>query len=109
MSNEAPAGTKPPPIRVGVQGIEPRKQEPGVGQPIEWPRLVVLPAFQMYAVERAGKSPGDVMAWLGDFIRSEVEKAGEQALFDDYCRWHAAKGCWPNETPLGELSVRADE
>lgn len=108
MSNETTARAKPPPIRVGVEGIEPRKQAPGVGAQIDWPRLVELPAFQMYAVERSGKSPIDVMAWLGDFLQFEVGQMGEQSLFDHYCRWHTEKGYWPNETPFGELSVEQD-
>ena len=95
---------KPPPIQVGVEGIEPKKLEPAPGPKIDWPRLVELPAFQMYAVERSGKGSGDVMNWLGDFIRMEVEKIGEQGLFDHYCQWHTEMGYWPNETPFGELS-----
>ena len=54
----------------------------------------------MYAIEKARKAPADVMAWMPDWARSHES---EQALFDDYCDWHAAKGCWPNETPLGEI------
>lgn len=27
----------------------------------------------------------------------------DQALFDEYAAWHAAKGYWPNETPLGRI------
>ena len=89
---------KPPPIRVGVEGIAPKPIELTPQRPrIEWERLFGLPPFQMYAVERARKSPDDVMAWMPAWARAQ----SEQALFDDYCQWHTRKGCWPNETPLG--------
>ena len=28
-------------------------------------------------------------------------------LWDTYCRWHAEKGYWPDETPSGEVKKNA--
>ena len=95
------ADAKPEPIRVGVEGIAPKPIELTPERPhIDWAHLFSLPPFQMYAIEKARKAPAGVMAWMPDWARSHES---EQALFDDYCDWHAAKGCWPNETPLGEI------
>ena len=92
---------KPPTQIAGVQGIAPKPIELTPERPrIDWAHLFGLPPFQMYAVERARKSPADVMAWMQDWARSHES---EQALFDDYCQWHAAKGCWPNEDPMGRI------
>lgn len=93
------ADAKPEPIRVGVEGIAPKPIELTPSRPsIDWARLFSLPPFQMYAIERARKSAADVMAWMPAWAR---EHESEQALFDDYCQWHAEKGCWPKETPTG--------
>lgn len=93
------ADTKPEPIRVGVEGIAPKPIELTPDRPrIDWASLFSLPPFQMFAIERARKSPADVMAWMPGWARSHES---EQALFDDYCEWHANKGCWPKETPTG--------
>ena len=91
--------TKPPTQTAGVQGIAAIPVELTPAQPtrINWTRLFGLPPFQMFAVERAGKSPTEVMAWMKDWAHGH----DEQELYDQYCKWHAAKGCWPNETPEG--------
>lgn len=90
--------SKPEPIRVGVEGIAPKPIELTPERPrIDWAHLFGLPPFQMFAIERARKSPADVMAWMPAWARAQ----SEQALFNDYCQWHAAKGYWPKETPLG--------
>ncbi len=95
--------SKPEPIRVGVEGIAPKPIELTPERPrIDWAHLFGLPPFQMYAVERARKSPADVMAWLPAWARAQ----SEQALFDGYCQWHERKGYWPNESPMGDV-VRA--
>jgi len=88
---------KPEPIRVGVEGIAPKPVDLTPAR-IDWPRLFSLPPFQMFAIERARKSPADVMAWIPAWARSF---GNDSALFDDYCQWHTRKGCWPNETPMG--------
>ena len=77
---------KPPTLRVGVSGFNAFEAKPAA-QPerIDWLRLEGLPAFEMYLVE----------------TRQAVQHSAD--FYDAYCRWHAAKGCWPNETPMGEL------
>lgn len=77
---------KPPPLRVGVSGFNAFEANPAA-QPerIDWLRLEGLPAFQMYL----------------DETRQAAQRSAD--FYDAYCRWHAAKGYWPNETPMGEL------
>ena len=77
--------TKPPTQVAGVEGIAPKPIELAPIRPsIDWARLFGLPPFQMYAVEHAGKSSADVMAWMPDWLRSH--EGAQQALFDDYCQ-----------------------
>ena len=98
MANQQP---KPPTQIAGVVGIEPKPIELTPNRPrIDWAHLLELPPFQMFAIERAGKSAADMMAWMPAWAR---EHESEQALFDDYCQWHAAKGYWPNEDPMGRI------
>lgn len=81
---------KPEPIRVGVQGFSAFGGSQGQGQaPIRWERIQGLPAFQMFLNEEGA----GVLAPYGL----------TNSLYADYCRWHAAKGLWPNETPEGDL------
>lgn len=89
---------KPEPIRVGVEGIAPAPK-PARAERIDWPHLISLPPFQMFAIEHARKSPADVMAWLPAWVRSFDD---DRALLEDYCQWHARKGYWPNESPMGD-------
>ena len=79
---------KPEPIRVGVQGFSAFTAErTGAGEAIDWQRLSGLPPFSMFLAER---------------YQSDVP-AQSPELYAEYCQWHAAKGYWPNETPLGIL------
>lgn len=92
---------KPPTQVAGVEGIAPTPIELTPQRAvIDWPHLFGLPPFQMFAIEQARKSADDVMAWMPEWAR---EHESEQALFEDYCQWHAAKGYWPNEDPLGRI------
>lgn len=92
--------TKPPTQVASVQGIAPKPIEL-TPAPVDWAPIVALPPFQMYAAEMLRNTAGkDAMAHAADLVRARG--AGRDVL-DDYCRWHAAKGYWPNETPLGEL------
>lgn len=90
---------KPPTQVAGVAGIAPTPIELTPAQPkrINWTQLFSLPTFQMFAVERAGKSSADVMEWMPAWAREH----DEQGIYDDYCKWHADKGYWPNENPDG--------
>lgn len=90
--------SKPEPIRVGVEGIAPAPTPARAGR-IDWTRLIGLPPFQMYAAERGGLQADHILARVGEWVRTQDERA----LYADYCRWHASKGCWPGETPMGEV------
>lgn len=80
--------SKPEPIRVGVQGFVAFEAKPDPAAPaIDWQRLSGLPPFGMFLAER---------------YQSDVP-APSPDLYAEYCQWHAAKGYWPNETPLGEI------
>lgn len=94
---------KPPPIIVGVSGIEPRKQDAAPVAPIPWSRICGLPAFEMFVAERSGRPLANVADAMRPFMAEQIAKLGEQGLFDAYCQWHSEKGMWPAETPLGEL------
>ena len=87
---------KPPPIRVGVPGIEQPER-------IDWRRVIALPAFQQFAAERSGHEPAEVDRWMPNFLRMENQRIGAQGLFDTYCVWHERMGRWPGESPLGDI------
>lgn len=93
--------TKPPTQVAGVQGIAaiPVVLTPEPPSRINWTVVFGLPPFQMFAVERAGKSPTEVMAWMKDWAHGH----DEQELYDQYCKWHATKGYWKGEDPMGRL------
>lgn len=103
MTSKTPS-KKPPTQVAGVQGFSAFEAKPTEPLRIDWQHLIGLPPFQMYAVERSGKSPNDLQGWMHDWLRSHDDS---QSLYDDYRQWHADKGCWPNETPLGQL-IAAD-
>lgn len=101
--------TKPPTQIAGVVGIEPERivmnEAPATTLP--WAYIAGLPPFQMFAAELLRNTSGnDSEAHAQDFIR--VKGAG-QDLFDDYAAWHAAKGYWPNETPMGQANKDASQ
>lgn len=92
--------TKPPPIRVGVEGIEPRASKSGAAA-IDWSLIARLPPFQMFLNEKAGIPANvDQDAYALHFATTSADGP---ALLQEYERWHAAKGLWPNETPLGQV------
>ena len=96
--------TKPPPIIVGVQGFnatrsgaEPRKQIQN---------LCRLPTFQMW-IEEGEPNHAGIRAdqYAAERAMRRFAARGIDATLDEYERWHAAKGAWPNETPYGELKT----
>jgi hypothetical protein len=106
QSNTQEPSSKPQPLYVGVTGIS-------IGSAvdistrdwelpkIDWHGLMKLPPFQQFAAEQCERAEGNSMRWIELFVLKALDEKGEQALFSDYCRWHEAKGRWPNETPLG--------
>lgn len=105
-------GTKPPPIVLNVAAIDAVPITMGAAEEIDWMRVVGLPPFQMFLAER-GYLAASVITELagpaGDakkraFVQLHGRmSAGHQALWSEYSAWHAAKGYWPNETPMGEV------
>src|SRR5690606_27815414 len=101
---------KPPTQVAGVQGFSAFEAKPTEPLRIDWQRLCSLPPFQMYVVERGYLSQGEIEMLTGvqgpnamRVMQNLVFRSGNDinALYDDYCQWHAAKGYWPNEDPLG--------
>lgn len=114
-------GEKPPAQVASVEGIAARpitmNETPAEGRMrVDMWALVQLPPFQMYVVERAYLSQGEIEMLTGvqgpnamRVMQNLVFRAGNDsnALYDDYCQWHRDKGYWPNETPMGQL-IAAD-
>ena len=94
------APAKPPAQVAGVKGIDASAvmQQPSR---IDWQKLASLPPFQMWAAEhfRSEFVDRDSCEHAHDVIR---RLGADESVYRDYARWHAARGCWPNETPMGE-------
>ena len=67
--------SKPQTIRVGVQGFSAFEAKPDTAAP--------------------------AIGWLQSHQSDDPAQSPE--LYAEYCQGHAAKGYWPNETPLGEI------
>ena len=98
---------KPPPIIVGVQGIDAFRghQEPAEQlAEINWDHLIGLPPFQMFAGE-VFEFPHDQYEQAMQYLLHQLSQTpgGPQELYDTYCRWHTVKGYWPLEDPMGRL------
>ena len=89
------ADTKPEPIRIGVEGFVAFEAKPAQSAPIPWGHVLGLPAFQMFMAERHG-------------VTNMASFKPQPELFDEYCRWHAEKGFWPDEDPLGRIKDSSD-
>ena len=96
---------KPPPQILGVSGIA---ETPIVlDQPkLNWAMVAALPPFQMFLAERDGpnQTGQNSQQWATGVAMRLAAAVNDQALFDEYAAWHAAKGYWPNETPMGEVT-----
>lgn len=97
------SSNKPPTQYAGVVGIEPKPivLTPEPSQHVNWSAVASLPPFQMYAVERFGRSARDSHEWATECAVQEAAKSGDKALIDAYEAWHAAKGYWPGEDAYG--------
>jgi len=96
---------KPPPIKVSAEGIEAKPVTMNDPQPkqVNWRRVAQLPPFQMFAQESASnRSDKDAETFAFEFAVHQANKHGDEAAFEVYAAWHEKKGCWPNETPMGE-------
>jgi len=95
-------GSKPPTQSVSVAGFKADLYAADEVK-IDWNTLLNIPKFQMYATEKTGRSIGNVMEWIVDFMHQEVNQRGEQVAFQDYSMWHDKKGYWKNEDVYGAL------
>lgn len=102
MNTETTPAAKPSAQVAGVQGFEAFTAEPSLpDKRMDWPRIVALPAFQMFMVEAQGRST-DWVTNPQNYANAFTD-AQMQTLYNEYCDWHKAKGYWPNETPCGKL------
>lgn len=99
--------SKPPTQYAGVVGIEPKPivLTPEPTQHVNWSAVAALPPFQMFLAERDGpnQTGQNSQQWATGVAMRLAAAVNDQALFDEYAAWHAAKGYWPNETPLGQV------
>lgn len=96
---------KPPTQAVGVAGFKADLYASDIKK-IDWHILIHLPKFQMYAVEVAGIKyghVGNVMEWIMGYVQDRIQSYGERNFYDEYVKWHDAKGYWKNENVYGEL------
>lgn len=95
---------KPPTQGVGVEGFNAFESKPAPVQEVNWNRLVGLPPFGMFLSERHPQAKNlDTHEGIHAYLASIKGHREFELLFSDYCKWHAEKGHWPNETPMGEI------
>lgn len=98
---------KPPTQTAGVIGIEPKPIEltPAPEKRIDWRAIAALPPFQMFAHERKPAPAGnkDAQDWATRVAQELSAQLGDQPALDEYSRWHARKGYWPGESPIGGM------
>ena len=98
------APVKPPPQVLGVAGIA--EQPIVIHDPkINWAMVAALPPFQMFLAERDGpnQTGKNSQEWATGVAMRLAASVGDDALFGAYSAWHAAKGYWPGETPMGQV------
>lgn len=112
---------KPPTQVAGVEGIAPKPIELTPTKPVEqeqqvdWAKLCELPPFQMFAVEcdpflgaafEYSQDDDGIVLWeRSDRLNTWLHTYIPEDLYKQYCDWHAAKGYWPNETPMGAIKI----
>ena len=93
---------KPPTQTVGVVGFK-ADIYAADEKKINWQKIIELPKFQMFAIERSGQNYSTVMQWIGDYVYAQLNAQGNEGFYAEYALWHDKKGFWVNETPDGEL------
>ncbi|ULJ66675.1 hypothetical protein [Wielerella bovis] len=92
---------KPPPIVIGVSGIDDSKMRGGNADEqlkVDWQKVFAYPPFQMFVRERGGKGDDAMLmveTWLYGRVPDEV--------WADYSAWFERKGYWAAENPDGSL------
>lgn len=95
------ATIKPPTQGVGVIGINDSAFGADTSG-VRWEALIHIPKFQAFCIEKSKLSYENVMDWIVDFCVAELNKDAS-IFFEEYKKWHDAKGYWKNETIYGEL------
>ncbi len=93
---------KPPTQGVGVSGFKADLYASDEVQ-INWQRLIEIPKFQMFAIEKSKFPYHNVMEWIDGYVKDQIRTLTEQAYFDQYVHWHDAKGYWKKENVYGDL------
>lgn len=93
---------KPPTQTAGAIGIAAAPVTLNTGKParIDWAKVFSLPCYQMFAIEHSGRPAETVVKWAKEW---SIQRGDEAEVLAEYCAWHKAKGCWPNETPFGDI------
>lgn len=98
---------KPPAQTLSVAGMKPNP----VNTPDHismWP-IASHPPFQMFLHEKLGPpSDTEIDDCQRAFDLLMSSPSDRDSLLQEYEAWHAAKGYWPNETPLGELKQQEE-
>lgn len=89
---------KPPTQTASVKGIDAFK--PMGSDPVDWARLVNLPAFEMFVNEQSKLTDKTAM---NDWVTSRLSAIGDADLYSLYVKWFEEKGYWKGETPMGYL------
>ena len=95
---------KPPTQVAGVQGFNAFRtpaddiKKTNLAPKVDWVKLAGLPPFAMFASEIYGVTTSN----LTPFINEMFQKT-QGSIYQEYCDWHAAKGYWKGETPMGEV------
>lgn len=101
-----PRAKKPPTQTAGVTGIDAHGAMNGTpinsakSPQIDWRKLINLPAFEMFVFEESGLSTNVAAS---NWAAAKRASMGDERLYELYANWHASKGFWSNETPLGVL------
>lgn len=98
---------KSPPQGIGVQGFNAfttpaDETKPKSVPQVDWIKLAELPPFAMFAQEAYGTVSSNLTPWLNEMFRKT-----QGGIYQEYCNWHADKGYWKGETPMGDV-INAD-
>lgn len=95
---------KPPPIAVGVSGIQ-SQAVVNKSDSVDWwhwEKVIGFPPFEMFLREHFGITENYMDAARVVLVQHHNNGTLHQ-LFDDYCVWHKATGNWKKEDPLGNI------
>lgn len=92
---------KPPPMVIGVQGIDDFKMRTGRAETqlnVDWGKVFAYPPFQMFVREHGGKGDDAL-----DMVLSWLQNREPEQVWGTYCAWFKQKGLWAAENPDGSV------